>query len=331
MRKAVTFMVFILVIILGACSSSTKTNESGTSGEEVNVNKEGYPIVDEELTMTLMAPGHGKAEWEDMPVMKEYKEKTNMDFEYNTPPADDFDTNLNLAFASEDLDDIIYGAVTNNLTPGMEIDYGSQDILLPLEDLIEEYAPNLQNLLEDRPDILKSITTIDGHIYSLPYVSYGHKARWGASPIWFNGEWLDALNVEELPKTIDDFYDLLVRFRDEDPNGNGEADEIPLSGDGLNDIRTWLMGAFGLKDQDIEEVDGNVRYAPITENYKEYLVYMNTLYEDKLLDPEVFSHSSDQYNAKGQENQLGAFTTHHSYMVTGETEEESLNNPMFHP
>src|SRR5699024_3341458 len=150
-------------------------------------------------------------------------------------------------------------------------------------------------------------------------------------PIWYNGEWLDALGVDELPETVDEFYDLLVRFRDEDPNGNGEADEIPISDYGMDGLRTFLLGAFGIKNWGIEEFDGDVRYAPITDNYKAYLEYMNKLYDEKLLDSEIFSQSEDQKKAKGQNNQIGVFTDFHSFFTTDQTEEEAMNNPLYMP
>src|SRR5699024_9384403 len=267
-----------------------------------------------------------------MPTLQEYEDKTNITFDYKTSPMDDFGTKLNLAFASEDLPDIIFAAGSEDFTAAMEMEYGEQGLLLPLEDLIEDYAPNLHQLLEERPEIRKSITTPDGHIYVLPRITGGnHEAVWYRQPLWYNGEWLDALGVEELPKTVDEFYDLLVRFRDEDPNGNGEADEIPLSDVDMNGSRQWLLGAFGIKEWGLEEVDGNIRFAPMTENYKEYLTFMNKLYEEKLLDPETFSQSDDQFQAKGQENRIGIFNAYYSYQLTGETEEEAINNPMYFP
>jgi len=322
------FVALFTMLLFVACSSGDK---SGGADENIEVNKEGFPIVDEELEMSLMAPGVGIAEWEDMPALQEYAEKTNISFKYNTPPSDDFATNLNLAFSSGDVADIIYAAGTDDLTPGDEVSYGEQGILLPLEDLIDEYAPNIKALFEENPDIEKSVTTNDGHIYSLPMVSTDHRSIWPTGPIWYNGKWLDALDVEELPKTTDEFYDLLVRFRDEDPNGNGEADEIPLSNVEMESIRPFLLSAFGLKEQDIQEFDGEVVYGATHENYKEYLKYMNKLYDEKLLDNEVYSQSDDQKKAKGQENRLGAFTDYFSYFTTGETDEEAVNNPMFHP
>lgn len=257
---------------------------------------------------------------------------TNIDLSFDTPPVSDFQTKLNLAFASGDIADIIYAAGSDDFTPGMEVDYGQQGVLLPLEDLIEEHAPNIQKLLDENPEIEKSITTVDGHIYSLPRVAEGgSSAQWVTGPMWYNGQWLDELGVEELPKTVDEFYDLLIRFRDEDPNGNGKADEIPLLDVKMDSTRPWLLAAFGLKEWGIEEVDGEARYTPITENYREYLIFMNQLYEEGLLDPETFSQSDEQKKAKGQQNRLGLFPDWFSFFTTGETEEEAMNNPMFHP
>src|SRR5699024_10738804 len=60
-------------------------------------------------------------------------------------------------------------------------------------------------------------------------------------------------------------------------------------------------------------------------------IFMNKLYEEKLIDRELFSQSDEQKKAKGQENRLGAFPDYFSQFTTGETEEEATNNPMFHP
>ncbi|MGP4039284.1 extracellular solute-binding protein [Gracilibacillus sp. D59] len=327
----------ICCALIAGCSddetaSDNRNNQENeeTSTSDAEVNKEGYPIVDEKITLSLMAPGTGLAEWEDMPTLQQYSEKTNIYFEYDTPPLSDFQTKLNLAFASGDIADIIFGA-TGNLTPGMEVDYGQQGILQPLEDLIDEYAPNFKALMEENPEIKRSITTTDGHIYALPAINQHPTAAWPAGPMWYNGTWLDELGVKELPKTTEELYELLVRFKTEDPNGNGKADEIPLTDVQMNSTRRWFLAAFGIKEWGMEAVDGEARYAPMTENYKEYLTYMNKLYEEELLDPETFSQADEQKKAKGQENRLGLFPDWFSFFTTGETEEEAMNNPMFHP
>lgn len=329
MKRSLTIMltaVFALLLLAACSSGANKEDES--KAPSVNVNKEGFPIVDDKIKLTMMAPSVGETPWEEMDVLNEYAEMTNIEFEYETPPMSDFTTKLNLAFASGNVADVLYAA-GYSLTPSLEVKYGEQGILLPLEDLIEEYAPNLQKLFEEQPDVKKSITTSDGHIYALPMVD--KTSIWYRQPIWYNGKWLEALDVKELPKTTDELYELLKRFKTEDPNGNGKADEIPFTDLEMDGARQWLLGAFGHLAWGIEEMDGEVMYSPIEPGYKEYLTFMNKLYEEKLLDPETFTQSSEQKASKGQNNRLGMFTDYYSYFTTGDKEEDALDDPMFHP
>lgn len=175
--------------ILVACGNGgTKAESDGSKESAVKLNTEGqFPIIaeGEELTLSIMAPGMGLAEWEDMPTLQDYIKKTGIETTYITPPSADFQTKLNLAFASDDLTDIIYGAGSNSLTPAMEIDYGSQGILVALEDYITpELMPNFSKLVEEDPNLLKSITTPDGHVYSLPFVPRNGTSIWYQQPMW---------------------------------------------------------------------------------------------------------------------------------------------------
>lgn len=318
-------------LTLVACGGGSKKG----SGEDssIKVTKTGFPVVDSKLKMTLMAPGSGK-NWSKMEMMLDYAKKTNIDFSYTTPPLSDFATKLNLAFASGDIADVIFGAGSTYLTRSQEVDYGTQGILVPLEDLIPDYAPNLHKILEKRPEIKKSITAPDGHIYSLPMIADGDTGSWALSPLWYNGEWLDNLGVTELPKSVDDFYKLLVRFRDEDPNKNGKKDEIPLTEANLNNIKTWLMPAFGVfnSDNGIQVDDnGKVTYTKTTPEYKEFLTFMNKLYTEKLLDPEVYSQADEQKKAKGNANRLGLYPDWYSFFTSGKVQGKAVNDPMFQP
>ena len=324
-------------IALSLLSASMFLVACGSKGEEakksdIELGKVGeFPITKEKVTMTMMGPRTGETEWKDMAFFKDYAEKTNIDFKFTTPPLDDFGTKLNLAFASGDLPDVLFGTSSTTLTPAMEMDYGSQGILVPLEDLIDDNMPNLKKLMDEDPSIRKSITTPEGHIYSLPMLSRSSTAIWPRGPIWYRGDWLEAVGQKELPKTTDEFYDLLVKYRDEDPNGNGKKDEIPLTDVKMDSTRPWLMGAFGLKERGIQEVNGKVEYTPVSDNYKEYVTYMNKLYSEKLLDQEVYSQSQEQTKAKGQNNQLGLFPDWFSFFTTGKDEKGAQSDPMWQP
>lgn len=318
----------LAVLALAGCAGSGGTNASLKS--DVKVNPTGFPIVDKPLKMTLMAPSTGVVNWNDMVVLNDYAKKTNITFKYNTPPSSDFSTKLNLAFASQDLPDIIYAA-GSALTPANEVSYGEHGQLLPLEKLIPKYAPNLNKLMKQDPSIRQSITTPDGHIYGLPLISRGALSSWYIGPLWYNGSWLKKLGVKELPKTADEFYALLKRFKNDDPNGNGKADEIPLSDVKLTSSRYWLMSIFGLLSNTVQNNGNKVVYTPITKNYKEYLTFMHKLFAEGLLDKDTFAQSDDQKKAKGQANRLGVFSDYFSYFTTGRTPAQAAANPMWQP
>lgn len=331
-------LMFSLVACGGQSDNDTdvESNNSDVSKDkkddsekksDANINAEGLPIVDEPITLTMMAPDVGQHEWENMDFFDEMEERTNVKIEFQTVPSDSLDTKKNLVFASGDLPDVFFAC---QLTKQEEINYGAQGLLVSLEELIDEYAVNIKSVFEKDENIRKGVTTLDGHIYSIPYVSmYGR--GWYSSPLWYNGYWLEELGVTELPSTIDELYDLLVRFKNEDPNGNGETDEIPVSSFmELEDLEPYLLGAFGHHVADIEVVDDVVRYTPMEEGFKGYLEFMNRLWNGELLDHESFTQTQDQMKSKGSNNQIGLFMNWFSYFVTGE-DEPTTKHPMFQP
>lgn len=334
MKKKI-FLTAGLALALVSCGNDTattnNTNESTSQVAAESINKEGYPIVDEPITMTMIAPDLGINEWNDMDFIKDYEEKTGIKLDITTPPQSEFKTKLNLAFASGDIPDIIYAGGPNTLNAAAEVDYGSQGFLAPLEDLIPEYAPNFNKLMEENPEIRKSITTTDGHIYALPYITEGPTSRWIMGPVWYNGEWLDNLGVTELPKTTDEFKELMRRFKEEDPNGNGQADEIPISDVNFGGIRHWFMPAFGLKGWGVQVKDDTVSYSFTDPGFRGYLEFMRDMYAEGLIDQEIFSQSKEQLQAKGQDDKIGVFQEWYSYFITGRSEEEAINDPMYGP
>ena len=316
--------------LLAGCGSGNSGGADGGAAEGIEISKEGFPIASEPITLTLMAPDVGIQNWENMLVLQEMEELTGIKMSYLNAPKDSFDTKKNLVFASQDYPDIFYAA---GLTTAEQLNYGEQGVLLPLEDLIDEYAPNFKALLDENPEVRKSITAPDGHIYSLPVVEFSQ--HWYRNPMWYNGDFLKALNIDKLPETTEELYTYLKRVKEEDPNGNGIADEIPISSvttaaANLRDIRTWLLGAFGVYEEEIYVDDNDVvHYTPLEDGFKEYLQYMNRLWAEELLDHESFSQTAEQKKAKAQENRVALFSDWHAYMTKGG--EQSTEDPMFAP
>ncbi|OAB41807.1 extracellular solute-binding protein [Paenibacillus antarcticus] len=301
--SAMLLCLSLSMSVLAACGASNEgSKEAGTSNTAADVSKEGFPIVSKPLTLKMMSQDLGIQDWTQMPALQEMEKLSGIKMEFNNATQDSFLTKKNLVFASGNLPDIFYAA---DLKPSEQVTYGGQGVLVPLEDLIDNYAPNLKKILDENPDIRKSITTPDGHIYALPNIDLS--AVWYRGPMWYNGKFLKALNVTE-PKTTEELYTYLKRVKEEDPNGNGKQDEIPLSSVKLDDLRMYFFGFWGMYNEDIYvDKQDKVHYPYMEEGYKGYVTFLNRLWNEDLLDHETFSQTNDQKKAKGKDNQLALF------------------------
>ena len=164
--------------------------------------------------------------------------------------------------------------------------YGKSGTIYDLTDYIEQYAPNYSQILNSNPEYKKIATMEDGKMYST--LSINDVPRDQTFKQFINRKWLDALNLE-MPTNTDELYQVLKSFKENDPNGNGIPDEIPLSSASLNQTRLFLMSAFGYVSTGYEVKDGNMIFVPTTNNYRSYLEYTARLFSEGLLDNNTFS------------------------------------------
>ncbi|KAF0818620.1 ABC transporter, substrate-binding protein (cluster 1, maltose/g3p/polyamine/iron) [Bacillus sp. ZZV12-4809] len=327
MKKA-SGVVLTSVLAMSLLAGCTKNEEtSGPKEPPKNFNESNYPIVDEPIKLEMMGQSSPlQPAWGEMAFFKEMNELTNIDFKFTTATSDQFKQKKQLAFSSLELPDVFFGG---QFTASEEVDYGSQGLLIPLEDLIDKYAPNLKKVMEKYPDLKASITAPDGHIYTLPGIDNLSHSQ--APLTWMNGYWLENVGAER-PESTEELYELFKKFKEEDANKNGKDDEIPLSAPTLADLRFNILPAFGVNQTDgITEVDGKVKYAFTQDGYKEYLKFLNRLYEEKLLDQQVFSHTWEQYVAKGAENKVGVFPTWPIVMIGFADVTEAAKYPLLPP
>ena len=190
----------------------------------------------------------------------------------------------------------------------------SKDSLRELSSSINKYAPNYKRYLAEYPEMRRVSTLADGGIYSFATID---KNGGDSAKQYINQQWLENLGLE-MPTTTDELYSVLKAFKEQDPNGNGRADEIPMSlisGDGT---KNFLMSAFGYTTTGIE-VDINtdeIVYVPETDNYREYLKYCNRLYAEGLLDKSMYSNKDADLAYKGQNETVGSFSSSGAFLVS---------------
>ena len=161
-------------------------------------------------------------------------------------------------------------------------------LFVPLEDKIQEYAPNVYELYESGVENWEEFLTYpDGHIYSMIGNIFSSPNNAVQGTMWINQKWLDDLGLS-VPTTMDEFTEVLTAFRDNDCDGDGDAsNEIPLDWCQAHYAAKYyeLAHSYGLpidtgKMYDI--VDGEVLPAVNTDVFRNFLEEFHQLVADGL-------------------------------------------------
>lgn len=291
---------------------------------EVTVNKEGYPIVSEPIVLTVVnSQSPVQIDFNDIVTLKDFEEVSGIDMQYRNIPASDAATQLSLILASGELPDVLFKM---NVSSTDQAKYAEEGMFLPLSDYAE-YTPNLVKWLDKFPTAKDAITQADGKYYAAPYILAGDAIRMG-SKFFFNTEVLEKLGFDAIPTTTDGLLDYLRKAKDLDYNGNGQADEIPLTGSGITAITVPLAGSFGLNNRGgnfgnlLAKDDGSVDYAFRTEEYRNQLKFINTLYMEKLLDSDIFTMDFAQLIAKASTGRALTYSMVNNSPVAGSPYEQ---------
>lgn len=195
--------------------------------------------------------------------------------------------------AGEPLPDIIWG-----VDFGREVytEYGDDGYFLDLKEYFDD-KDGVAKAFWERFDILPEydqekalrnmVNPASGAMYVLPTLQYSEIDVMDYM-MCINKEWLDKLGLS-MPTNLDELYNVLVAFRDRDPNGNGLKDEIPMIGNsGLSgDVVNYLINQFiYYNDSKFFNIENGKLTTPFTSNeYREGLKYANKLVSEGLLSP----------------------------------------------
>ena len=219
-------------------------------------------------------------------VQKEIENRTGVHIEWDTYSSD-VETVLQTRLASlEGLPDMVeIPPFDSNV--GVDT-YSSNGVLIPLNDLIKEYAPNIQALFNKYPALEAMCTSSDGNIYALAGW-WGDINDYVPDYLYIRQDWLDNLGLE-MPETVDELYDVLVAFKEQDANGNGNPDdEIPMATkNGIKQLY-YLMTGFGYDTNSLWYTDdnGEVHYAAVEDQYKDMLAFLNKCYSEGLISDDL--------------------------------------------
>jgi len=297
MKKFKKLLALAMSLALVAGCSGKKTVGKVEIGEAKYGDT--YPI-ESEVKLTHWMPMNAKisvsaSNFGDLPVAKELAERTGVKVEYIHPSLTNATEKFNMMIASGELPDIItYNWESYPGGPAKAIEDG---IILPLNDLIDAYAPNLKAFYEENPELAAECRTANGDYYSAGMFMGDRKLQTSAGVI-IRQDWLDELGLE-MPETIEEWEVVLRAFKEK----KGATAPLSLT---LSAVSNGAFtGAFGVTTS-YYHIGDTVHFGPMEDGYKEFLETMHRWYKEGLLDPNFSTTDSATITSNMLNGKTGA-------------------------
>lgn len=348
---AILLVVLIIVSIFAACAPAAQkpSEESSTTAPETKEKEEestdedseaegesskyellnmesNLPVTKEpfELSFVSIYDSACEVDFEKGQHFWQWMEqKSNVKINFKLIANEAWEEQKAILLAGNDLPDVFFVPFSNSEMYEYAM---TQGLMIPLNEYLEDtkLTPNINIVYEEKPALKAASILPDGNIYGLGYyMTEFYVTASGIRAQWIN-EYCKAAGVD--PSTIvtlEDLYNAFVALRDVDYNGNSIADEVPWSYYSTPDtvpawdnILQYILNAYGLVGGGniyIDTRSDTACYAPLTEQYKETLIYLNKLYSEKLLDNDTFTQTEADYIAKGSNGQIALCTYPNSY------------------
>jgi putative aldouronate transport system substrate-binding protein len=320
-KKAATGLM--TVALLTACSGGGGSTPSGGSAD-VDPADLTFPLA-ETATITGLTnfPAGTESEPNNRTIFKRLEEQTNVHVEWRAIQSDQWGDKIQLEMSNKNtLPEFVFSAGFGDTDL---LKYAKQGAIIPVEEYIDKYMPNLKTVFEKAPEYRTMCEDADGHIWALPWIEQLGYEKTAIQTIdnmpFINKNWLDFLGLE-VPTTIEDFEKVLIAFRDNAADLKKEfgidGDIIPMScimNDGGQDPMVLINGfGEGLGDPDpgrhiVVTDDGKVVSSATQEGFKSGLEWLHKLYEEGLIDVEAFTQDWSTYVAKGKSGRYGVCFT----------------------
>ena len=235
------------------------------------------------------------SDYTQSPFHTKLAENVGVDIQFEFPPeGSDGDTAYYLMLTEATLPDIILYQFPD---AQQLLDEGT---IIPLNDYIDEWAPNLKAYLDANPDIDKAIRTDDGIIYMFPWT---RESTWLCTfrGIAVRQDWLDECGLD-MPKTLDELDKVAHVFKEK-------------YGAYFSTVVDWLYDggistAFNTWEEFYQDDDQKAYYGPANEGWREYMEFMNYWYDEGILDPDLFSQDATTLKTAALNDKVGiAYTS----------------------
>ena len=236
----------------------------------------------------------------DTPFGIGLQENTGIPVKFLHPASGQAAEQFSLIIADGNLPDIMeYNWVSNY--PGGPEKAIKDGVIIALNDVIDQYCPNLKAYFEANPDIARACRTDNGNYYCFPFIR-GDEGLLNTIGLMARKDWLDELGLD-VPTTIDEWHTVLTAFKNE------KGCSAPLTFEYTNGQYLGsnpFVAAFDTNYSFYIGSDGTVHYGAAEDGYRKYLETFHDWYAEGLLDPDIATMKNDQVAAKMTNDNSGA-------------------------
>jgi putative aldouronate transport system substrate-binding protein len=307
MRKVVLVLLSLLTVCLPLFAGGRQTGGAAASGapgvyrRDPNLNAPGtFPIVKEKVAFKIGTSQSASVEdWETNWMTRQIERNGNFDLSFELYAAGEMTQKVELQVMAggTDLPDILwYG-------PGLgrAAKYGQAGMIVPVNQYYENTA-HYYNIAKEEfnIDLLKYVTSPDGNIWGMFNILGAVNNEYSANWLMIYEPWLTKLGLR-MPDTTEDLVNVLRAFRDRDPNGNGQRDEIPLlayKDTVTSNMLNALMNPFIYSGSNFWTWEnGRIDVAFNKPGWREGLRYVKRLIDEGLISPLSFTQDHAQMTA----------------------------------
>ena len=322
LRLVALLLSLMMLFALAGCGGGAPSGngDGGAAALGDDVESLTLPLAE---TVTLKGltnyPAGSESEPNNRTIFKRLEEKTNVHIEWRTIQSDQWSDKISLEMANaKTLPEFVFNAGFSDTDL---LKYAKQGAIIPLEDYIDNYMPNLLKVFEQAPEYRTMCTDENGHIWALPWIEQLGYEKTAIQTVgymsYINTAWLNFLKLE-MPTTVDEFEAVLIAFRDNADAIKAEfgidGSIIPMScimNDGDQDPCILINGfGEGIGDPDrgrhiAVNDDRQVVCTASQEGFKKGIAWLHKLYEQNLIDPDAFTQEWSTYVAKGKSGRYG--------------------------
>jgi putative aldouronate transport system substrate-binding protein len=303
--NTVVSILLISTLLAGCTTSPSASKEESASTETKQVSDKKMKISwlgRNQLPNTIME--------KNTEAQKLLETKFNVEIEPVIIDTTGWQQQITALFASGQVPDIIWASNVAEM-----VTYANQGVLaeIPL-DMIKQHAPNYyKDVMEIDPKVL-NLSQYKGKNYAMIKVDpiATVKRMSGVRQSWY-----DKVGIKKEPETLQEFEDMFVKFRENDPDGNGKKDTYAFSimwkpgsanfGGASNDIVSQFFYAFGTMPSMRFIKDGKVIDGSVQPEVKDGLKLLKRWYDMELIDPEFVVDDSNTWHNKFINGRVGFY------------------------